>query len=116
MPLTKKELSKANPVSLKDYLEGYAQLFSMDVDELWHRCDVDNNNILDRAEAKVFMQDLQKIMTSERAKNYSDDKFEQLFEKFDSDKNNYLDKSEMSILIKQTFANKKKSNSKVDLS
>lgn len=43
-------------------------------------------------------------MVPERAKCYTEDKFEEVFTRFDEDKNGFLSKAEMAALIKKLFS------------
>ena len=75
---------------------------------MWSEYDVDGNNILDKNEAKAFIEELVTVIDSSRAKEYDRDNFDTLFEAMDEDQNGFLSKSEMSTLIKRTFRSSKK--------
>lgn len=74
------------------------------LDQMWAEHDVDMNGLLDRGEAKNFLNKLKEIVSKERAGNYSEENFEKVFTQFDEDKNGFLTKSEMAVLIKKIFA------------
>ena len=103
---TKEEKLKAlaeNPISLKEYLKDYKSVFSKDIDDLWKEQDKDSNGYLNKAEAKLYLEELTKIVDSEKGQYYHPDKFDEMFKKMDEDKNEMLSKSEMSVFIKKAY-------------
>lgn len=75
------------------------------MDELWTNVDVDKNGVLDKDECKVFLAEVKKNISEERAKNYDEARdFEKFFKQFDEDKNGFIEKVEMSVLLKKVFA------------
>ena len=63
---------------------------------MWDKYDLDGNNLLDKEEAKPFIQEICTLLKDkERAKNYDPEKFDALFEEFDDDGNGFLSKGEM---------------------
>lgn len=73
---------------------------------MWTKYDSDGNGYLDKDEAKPYIEHVAKIIEAERAKNYQQDKFDELFDLFDEDQNGFLSKAEMATLIKKTFKKK----------
>ena len=58
-PPAKKEETKyinTDKNKLTHFLNGYEKEFKGDVDKMWDKFDVDNNNALDRAEALLFVK------------------------------------------------------------
>ena len=52
---------------------------------MWTKYDTDGNGILDKEEAKPFIDHVARIIEADRAKNYNKNKFLELFEQFDED-------------------------------
>ena len=59
--------------------------------------------MLDKTEARNFIEELQKIVNSEMSGNYKPENFDKLFTQYDDDKNGYLEKKEMCVFIKKNF-------------
>ena len=74
-----------------------------DIDLLWESHDIDQNLMLDREEAKSFMDDVFKFLPSEyySQKQYN---FDETFDKYDEDKNGFLEKYEMAVFLKKVLA------------
>ena len=70
-------------------------VFSRSLDDLWIEKDDDGNGFLEIDEAKEFLLAIQKIIESDRAKNFDMQELPVLFEKFDEDNNGYLTKGQM---------------------
>ena len=91
-------------MDLVGYLKAYNQNFTINVDDLWIKVDVDHNGHLDKNECAVFLSELLKYTIKERAQHYNEANFDALFERFDEDKNGFIEKSEMAVFIKQVFS------------
>lgn len=69
-----------NTKTLSDYLRDYKNKFSKDLDEVWDKYDDDANNLLDKSEAKPFVEEICTLLIDkERAKNYDPERFDSLF-------------------------------------
>jgi hypothetical protein len=84
-------------------LGDYTKNITGDVDDMWDRADADGSGVMDKAECKVFIDEVKAAMVPERAANYDEANFETLFNKFDEDKNGFMDKTEMSVFMKKVF-------------
>ena len=100
---------KFKPSNLKSFSDkallgpNYLKRFNGNLDEIWDRVDVDGNKMLDKAETKNFIEELQKIVNPEMSGSYEPAKFDQLFKLYDDDKNGYLEKAEMTVFIQKSF-------------
>ena len=62
------------------YFKNYKTQFSKPIDEVWDQADSDKNGYLDKNEAKVFLDEIVKIIDKDRAQNYKKENFDELFE------------------------------------
>ena len=59
----------------------YADKFKENLDDVWKKHDQGEKNMLDRDEAKKFVEEISKLMIDkDRAKNFDLSKFDQLFD------------------------------------
>ena len=89
--------------TLTKLLGKYAENFSIDVDEVWQKCDWDKNGMLDREECRAFIKDIVPYASEDRNHNYDPATFDTLFDIYDEDKNGFIEKTEMAVFIKKTF-------------
>ena len=90
----------AHKKSFDKFLSNYNVAFSQPLDDVWEEFDIDKNGILDREEAKCFVDKIACVIQKDRAHNYDKSTFDDLFTQFDDDQNGYLTKMEMSQFIK----------------
>jgi len=103
-----KKLDKAkekpkNKEKLSKIMADYMVNVDGDIDAVWDKSDADNSGVLDKAECKVFMSELKKIIKPERSDNYDEANFEKLFEKFDDNGDGFMEKKEIAVFIKKVF-------------
>ena len=59
----------------------YANNFSASIDEIWDKHDIDKNNMLDKEEAKPFLDEIATVMIDEqRCNRYDTQRFEEVFQ------------------------------------
>lgn len=64
-------------IPLDQHLREYKGFSSkVKLDNLWVQFDEDKNGLLDRKEAKKFLNKIKTLIVPERQKNYSEEKFE----------------------------------------
>lgn len=92
-----------NKEKLSTHMADYLKNIDGDVDAVWDKSDADNSGVLDKAECKVFMSELKKIVKPDRASNYDEANFEKLFKKFDDNGDGFMEKKEIAVFIKKVF-------------
>lgn len=102
----RKDSIKKNSKTLADFLGEYSKKFTKPIDEIWDKYDDDKNNLLDKEEAKPFMDEIATIIEEGREKNYDPSQFDELFNQMDEDHNGFLSKGEMAQFIKTVFKKK----------
>lgn len=111
---SKKEKAKGKKANLVSFADKsrlgpeYVKKFNGDLDELWKKVDNDGNMLLDKNEAKKFMEELGDIVKPEEKGIYDISNFDKLFKMYDEDTNGFLEKAEMCVFIKKMFKKQKK--------
>lgn len=86
IPSARRSSMKKGTKTLKDYLGNYKVGFGKDIDVLWSKYDKDNNQFLEKRDAKDFIDELASFVSNDRGKYYKSCDFEKKFDEFDDSK------------------------------
>ena len=109
-PQSKLKSLARNKTPLSHYLSNYEAKFNKSIDEMWSQFDYNQNGYLERDEAKDFIDELVKVIETDRAQFYKPDHFNSLFDEIDEDGNGLLSKGEFAQFIKLNFKKNDKPN------
>lgn len=85
----------------KEEIEEEAIIQPKGPDQIWDEVDLNKNGVLDKEEAKQFLDALAETLNPEKAAClHGASSHEELFDKFDDEKNGFIAKDEMAVFIK----------------